>query len=105
MDFLFKKSAHLMAYSVLALSYLRAVHAARRPYLVAFVLTVLWAISDEIHQSTVPLREPTFRDVLIDATGGGVALWLVLRSIAHTQSAVGEVLRAAMRIGAGTGAG
>jgi VanZ family protein len=100
-DFLFKKFAHLMAYSALALGYLRGVHGARRPYLLAFVLTVLWAVSDEFHQSTVPLREPTLRDVLIDTTGGGVVLWLARRATASAEGILGKLVRTATGIGTG----
>lgn len=98
-DFVFKKFAHLCVYSAIALSYLRGVHAARRPFLLAFLLTVLWAISDEYHQSMTPLREPTFRDVLIDATGGGAMLWLARRAIFSGRGAVRAAARAATGIG------
>ncbi len=103
-DFVFKKLAHLMAYSALAVGYLRGVHSARRPYLLAFALTALWAVSDEFHQSTVPLREPTLRDVLIDATGAGGALWGVRLGLSRARGTLGELLRAATKIGAGAGA-
>lgn len=70
-DFALKKFAHVMAYGALSLFYLRAVRWARRPFLVAFLLTVVYAASDEIHQSTVPERGANLRDVMIDAAAAG----------------------------------
>ncbi len=74
-DFLFKKLAHVLAYGALALLYLRAVRRARRPFLLAFLLAVLYAASDEFHQSLTPMREATLRDVVIDSLAAAVSLW------------------------------
>ncbi len=76
LDLLFKKTAHFVAYGMLALFYLFALgewH--KRP--LALLLVVLYAISDEYHQSWTPLRTPSPADVLIDTTGAIVTLWLV----------------------------
>lgn len=40
----------------------------------AFVVSVLFAISDEIHQSFVPGRQGAVMDVVIDSTGAACAL-------------------------------
>lgn len=42
---------------------------------IAFVLSVLFSISDEFHQSFVPGRTPTGKDILFDILGMGIA-WL-----------------------------
>jgi VanZ family protein len=47
------------------------------------VLAVLYAISDEVHQSFVPTREGTLRDVIIDAIGALLA-WTALTQLLHT---------------------
>ncbi len=73
-DFLLKKLAHVLAYAALALCYLRGVHLARRPFLLAFLLAAAFAATDEFHQSVVPLREATLRDVVIDSMAGALAL-------------------------------
>lgn len=76
LDVLFKKTAHFGSYGVLALLYLFAFGAwHKRPQ--ALLLTGLYAISDEYHQAWTPLRTPAPMDVLIDAAGATVALWLV----------------------------
>ena len=43
---------------------------------VAFVVGVLYAVTDELHQMLVPGRQGSLRDVLIDAAGvlAGVAI-------------------------------
>jgi VanZ family protein len=38
----------------------------------AFLFVVIYAFSDEIHQSFVPTREPTLRDIIIDCFGGSI---------------------------------
>jgi len=47
-------------------------------FLAAWLLTLAYGISDEWHQSFVPNRDPSLKDVLFDAVGGaaGVAVGL-----------------------------
>jgi len=44
----------------------------------ALLLGFLYSISDEIHQSFVPTRTATYKDVVIDTTGMLIASWLIL---------------------------
>jgi len=49
----------------------------------AFVITVLYGVSDEFHQSFVPGRTPDVADVAADAAGAALALtaawaWAIL---------------------------
>jgi VanZ family protein len=81
-------AAHFIEYAVLAVLLWLALRGigslARYAAPVAFVLAVLYAISDEWHQSFVPGRYPDALDVLVDALGALVALWLVSKlSLAH----------------------
>ena len=73
-DVLLKKGAHFAAYAVLAVLALRAVGDWQRPYVWAFVITAVYAISDEFHQTFVPGRNGSAWDVLLDAGGGLTAL-------------------------------
>ncbi len=79
-DFLVKKSAHLIVYAALGLAWVNALTDSALPraqhLALALLLTVLYAISDEFHQSFVAGREPAIRDVLIDTGGGIVGLLL-----------------------------
>jgi len=76
------KAGHVIGYAGLGLLWRRALAAHRltsEPQMLAFVLTVLYAISDEYHQTFVPGRNGTPVDVLIDAAGAGLGLWLLHR--------------------------
>jgi len=73
--------AHFAEYAVLAALLwlaLRGTPALARyaaPFAVA--IAVLYAVSDEFHQSFVPGRYPDVRDVLVDAAGALVAVLLL----------------------------
>ena len=80
-DFVLRKLAHLVEYVVLTALLFRALrlHMARKAYalLIAALVAVLYAFSDEWHQTFVPGREGSLRDVGIDALGiAGVSIWL-----------------------------
>lgn len=77
LDFLFKKSGHAIGYAMLGLAYYYALpprlHAGYR-WGVALLMAVLFALSDEYHQSFVAGRTSTLRDVGIDSVSAAVAL-------------------------------
>ena len=68
-----RKIAHIMEYGVLA----SVAYFAFRRFSWAFVFSVLYAASDEIHQIFVPGRGPRVTDVLIDSFGAILALSLI----------------------------
>lgn len=81
------KVLHLVGSVVLAIFVLRACHGGfgdlcLRPTLLALAGCFLWAVSDELHQLTVPGRgtAPVF-DVALDTSGVllAVFLWLVVQ--------------------------
>ena len=77
-DLVLRKIAHTGEYAVLGALLARATgHAG-----VAFGLGLLYAVSDEIHQSFVPGRHGAPLDVAIDALGVaiGIALWHSVRA-------------------------
>ena len=79
-DLFAKKSVHMVEYALLAVLMLRGVRgdAPGRPahYGWAFALAVLYAMSDEYHQTFGPGRMGTWQDVGIDAVGATIALTL-----------------------------
>lgn len=82
-DFTFKKVAHLVEYGVLTCLLFSALdsHIKRKAYVVviAMVAAILFAFSDEWHQTFVPGRRGSLWDVGIDALGvAAVALWLTV---------------------------
>lgn len=80
-NFLFFKTLHVIEYSILFVLYFRALKNTLRISIgvnllaVAFLLTLLYAITDEVHQRFVPTREGRIRDVIIDAIGAILA-WI-----------------------------
>jgi VanZ family protein len=83
-DLLFKKGAHFTVYAVLAVLFRRALPPGRWIWALSWILAVLYATSDEWHQSFVPGRHPQLTDVLIDACGAITGLlifrWLQRRA-------------------------
>jgi VanZ family protein len=78
-DFLVKKTAHLIEYAILSLLLYRGFKATKikYPYVWAFVLTVLYAFSDEYHQSFIFGRQSRLRDVVFDTIGSLSGLYLI----------------------------
>lgn len=76
-DFVTGKIGHLFEYAVLYILWFRAINSelTGNNWKPPMFLTVLYAISDEIHQLFVPTREGKFRDVIIDTLGGIIGLW------------------------------
>ncbi|MFQ6102612.1 MAG: VanZ family protein [Anaerolineae bacterium] len=80
LDTLLKKTGHALGYSILAWLYLRPLrerfHHATVPRVLGFGLAVLYALSDEYHQTFVPGRKGTLWDVAVDGVGACGAMLL-----------------------------
>jgi VanZ family protein len=71
------KAGHVVGYAMLALSYWRAFRFDSKQRWIAWLLAVLYAITDEYHQSFVPFRHSTAFDVLVyDNLGALISLGL-----------------------------
>ena len=80
LDFVIAKLGHMAIFGVLALLLWRALAGTttlRRPWAWALALTVLYAITDELHQAFVPGRNASLGDVGIDAAGALIAVAIV----------------------------
>ena len=76
-DLLIKKLGHALGYALLGLAYFFALPPRLRVgyrWLLAFLMAILFALSDEFHQSFVEGRNSSLVDVLIDTAGAAVAL-------------------------------
>lgn len=80
LDFLFKKSAHMFVYAVLYFLVYRSVskslpaqagkyHGKKQLLYIPILICLLYATSDEFHQSFVPGRYATIRDIGFDMLG------------------------------------
>ena len=94
-DYVSKKAAHLMVYAVLAALWWRAL--AREglspgwAFALALAASVLYGLSDELHQTFVPGREGRLTDVGYDLLGAALALailgrWRGLRRLLGARS-------------------
>lgn len=89
--FILRKTAHFSEYALLGFFLLLHVlqigkrTVVKAPYLWAWLVGTLYAVSDEIHQMFVPGRGPAVRDVCIDSAGvaAGVAILCLILQI-HT---------------------
>ncbi len=75
-NFMFFKFLHVTEYSILYTLVYRAlcIYSEKRlpvykKLLIALIITLFYAMTDEIHQTFVPTREGTVRDVVIDSIG------------------------------------
>jgi VanZ family protein len=77
-DLFLRKLAHAAEFGVLGALLLRATGRAG----LAILLGVLYAVSDEVHQSFVAGRQGAFLDVAIDTAGVvcGVVVWQLARA-------------------------
>jgi len=87
MQFVIRKSAHMFLYVVLAiLVFLElSTYAVKRIFSITSLISICYAISDEIHQYFVPGRSCELRDVLIDTFGViiGIAIVKIARNLAN----------------------
>lgn len=71
--YFFRKGAHIAEYFVLVFLFFRVfrLHKLKKKeiYLLSFLFSLAYALSDEIHQSFIPGREGKFSDVGVDMIG------------------------------------
>ncbi len=86
LDFLFFKSLHMIEYAALYFLLFRAFFSLNNKqlsinnkFLFPIILSVLYAASDELHQTLVPTREGRLRDIFID-TAGILIMYIYIRS-------------------------
>ncbi|MBI5682492.1 MAG: VanZ family protein [Deltaproteobacteria bacterium] len=83
------KVIHFSEYAFLSLLWARAINATQKDYkrfvIVAFLITFLYGISDEIHQFFVPNRFFDPFDIAADGLGAWAGIWLYKRKLIQTQ--------------------
>lgn len=80
-QFITRKSAHFIGYMILgslASGLILQYENINKKYPLAFLICVIYAISDEIHQLFVPGRSGQVRDVLIDSAGSLLGIIIVM---------------------------
>lgn len=80
-ELLFRKIAHVSEYFILCLllyNYLKYIVISNKIYLYSAVISSIYSISDEFHQSFISGRGSTYIDVLIDMVGICLALIIII---------------------------
>ena len=79
MQFIIRKSAHTFLYIVLSILVLveLSLFNVKREIIFTSIISVLYAISDEIHQYFVPGRSGEIRDVIVDTIGVVIGIIIV----------------------------
>jgi len=84
-DIILRKGAHITEYGILAFLVWRAIfHSIKidlsKTYAWSGAISLLYAVSDEIHQIFVPTRHGSIYDILIDGLGIGLMVcFLIVR--------------------------
>jgi VanZ family protein len=95
LELILRKACHMAEYALLAglvrwaLAGVRPAWSRARVTGIAFGTAVLYAMSDEWHQTFVPTRTGTPRDVVIDAVGAAMGLLLIGWWLARRQRKAG----------------
>lgn len=68
-----RKSAHLFSYFILGILVLNMIinykYPNKKSFILALLICILYAISDEVHQLFIPGRAGMIKDVIIDSVG------------------------------------
>ncbi|PIV10102.1 MAG: hypothetical protein COS49_02365 [Candidatus Portnoybacteria bacterium CG03_land_8_20_14_0_80_41_10] len=84
-DFFLAKSAHFLEYLFLTFLLIQALKehqlTKKKILILAVVLAVGYAFSDEYHQSFILGRQASVRDILVDSLGVFLITWLVQRKM------------------------
>jgi VanZ family protein len=84
LHFSVRKLGHLTEYAILAVFAARAFRTSSRDFLrrtwflISLLFVVVYALSDEFHQSFVPSRGASILDSMIDSLGGLIALTVLI---------------------------
>ncbi|GAB4532846.1 MAG: hypothetical protein Fur0018_21730 [Anaerolineales bacterium] len=76
-DVVWENGGHFTGYALLATAWIFALGRSRPG--AAWCLSVLYALSDEFHQYFVPGRASDWQDVLVDALGAALVVWVSRR--------------------------
>jgi len=80
-----RKNAHFIAYLILGLLQVNALYLngkrGGKAFILALLISLLYAASDEFHQTFVPGRSGELRDVMIDTAGAltGIGTYMLIR--------------------------
>jgi len=89
-DLIVKKSGHMLGYGLLALSFWHGLGWDKKKWWIVWLVAILYAITDEIHQSFVPGRTSSPVDIVIDGIAAGLALlvWYAMKKFNNNRKII-----------------
>ena len=88
-DFLIKKSAHIVEYAILTILLYRGFRLSgydtKRSAILSILIGIAYGVSDEIHQSFTPGRQPRVYDVIFDTIGALLAILILWKLLPRHQ--------------------
>lgn len=88
-SFIIRKAAHFTEYFILATLVYRALNddtRVNKQVIISVLVVFLYACTDEFHQRFVPGRVSAFRDVMIDTSGGALAM--IITYLRHLKGSI-----------------
>ncbi len=87
-ELILRKFAHIFEFGVFAFLIFRILGQTEKRHINwnlfwTFIFTVLYAVSDEYHQSFVAGRTGAYTDILVDSIGVIIAIWLIYLNYQH----------------------
>ena len=98
LHFLIRKGAHFGAYLILGLFTAHAMEPkSRKEWMWTLVICIIYAASDEYHQTFIPGRSGELKDVLIDSSGSftGITLYGLILSLLQKRRRISLLDKAA----------
>lgn len=84
-DFIVKKSFHIIEYAIFATLFYRALKESgierEKAGIYSLVITIIYGVTDEFHQSFTQGREAKARDVIFDTIGGLLAIYVIWKQL------------------------
>lgn len=77
LSFIIRKTAHFTEYFILGLLTYNMTYNYKKKTYLSIIICILYAISDELHQSLVPGRSCQILDILIDSSASILAIYLL----------------------------
>ncbi|QFT90723.1 VanZ like family protein [Bacillus sp. THAF10] len=94
-SFFVRKNAHFLAYLVLGLltffAFRKSGVGHKKGAILAFIVSILYAVSDEVHQLFVPGRSGQVSDVVLDSVGALTGIGIYFMVVALWKKKKGEV--------------
>ena len=86
-DLALRKLAHITEYAILTMLLLKTftANADRKKYILVACIAIVYACSDELHQSLVPTRDGKIADIIIDSIG--IVIGILISRKLHTRHA------------------